>query len=70
MFEQSFGSYLLSKKRAPGRLGDLAQAAARDPQFPRDGRPEDVARLLRHHRALPEFHEAMEDAVTEWQMLN
>lgn len=70
MFEQSFGQYLLSMKRASGRLGDLAKAASRDPSFPRDGRPEDVAKLLRRHRALPEFHAAMQDAIAEWQSLN
>jgi len=70
MSNQSFGQFLLSKKQASGALGELAQSAARDPRFPRNGSPQDVSKVLHKYEAPPEFHEAMEDAVTEWQSLN
>lgn len=66
MPEQSFGQFLLSQKSASGALGELAQAAAKDPKFPKQGEPKDVATLLHTQQAPPEFHEAMEDAVAEW----
>ncbi len=66
----SFGQFLLSKKQAPGILGELAQSAARDPRFPRYGDPQEISKILHRHEAPPEFHEAMEEAVTEWQSLN
>lgn len=64
---QAFGRFLLAKQRDPGTIGELAQAAARDPKFPRDGSPEQVSKLLNQHQAPPELHEALEDAVTEWR---
>lgn len=70
MSDQSFGQFLLSQKGAPGALGELAQAAAKDPHFPKQGGPNDVAKVLHTQQAPPEFHEAMEEAVGEWLALN
>lgn len=70
MSVQPFGQFLLSKKQSSGVIGELAQAAARDPRFPRHGNPEEVSQVLHRHEAPPEFHDAMEDVVTEWRSLN
>lgn len=64
---QPFGSFLLSKKSAPGIIGELAQAAASDPKFPRQGTPQQVSELLNRHQAPGEFHEALEEAEAEWR---
>lgn len=70
MSVQPFGRFLLSKLNAAGALGDLAQAAAKDPRFPKDGSPRDVSQLLNQHQAPPEFHEALEEAECEWHGLH
>lgn len=64
---QAFGQFLLSKHKAPGFLGELAQAGARDPRFPRDGSPKDVCQHLNKHGAPPEFHDALDEAAAEWR---
>lgn len=69
MSDQSFGQFLLGKHKDTGTLGELAQAAARDPRFPRSGTPEQVSKLLNQNQAPPEFHDALEDAVAEWRSL-
>lgn len=66
----SFGRYLLAQKNAPGMLGELAQAAAADPKFPRDGSPRQVSELLNRQQAPTEFHEALEEAETAWRNLH
>lgn len=70
MSTQPFGRFLLAQKDAPGPLGELAQSAARDPKFPRDGTPEQVSAQLHRHEAPTEFHEALEEAETTWRNLN
>jgi predicted Zn-dependent protease len=69
MSEQSFGQFLLAQKGASGALGELALAASKDPKFPKQGKPEDVAKLLHAQQAPAEFHEAMVEAVADWQAL-
>lgn len=69
MSQQAFGQFLLTKQQAPGTLGELAAAAASDPKFPRQGKPEDVSLLLNRHQAPGDWHDALEDAVAEWQSL-
>jgi len=69
MSVQSFGQFLLSQKGVSGAVGELAKAAALDPKFPKQGTPQDVSKRLHASEAPVEFHEAMEDAVTEWQSL-
>jgi hypothetical protein len=66
---EPFGTFLLSKKLEDSNVGVLAQAAARDPKFPRNGTPEDVSKILLRHEAPYEFHEALEEAETEWRNL-
>lgn len=70
MSTQSFGQFLLAQKNATGALGELAKAAAADPKFPKQGSPVDVSKRLHQHEAPAEFHEAMEDAVSEWTALH
>ena len=67
MSAQSFGLFLLGKRTASGTLGELAQAAARDPAFPKNGSPEQISRLLNRHQAPAEFHDALDDAEAEWR---
>lgn len=69
MSTQPFGRFLLTQQNAPGALGELAQAAARDPRFPKDGNPRDISQRLNQHEAPPEFHEALEEAEAEWRSL-
>jgi uncharacterized protein YozE (UPF0346 family) len=54
---QSFGQFLLSQKSASGSLGELAQIAARDPKFPRNGTPEQISHLLNQQEADIAYHE-------------
>lgn len=67
MSNQPFGSFLLSLKNTGGVIGELAQAAAKDPSFPREGSPRDVSQLLNRQQAPGEFHEALEDAEAVWR---
>lgn len=69
MADLTFGRFLLGQAQAPGVLGELAQAAACDPRFPKDGGPEEVSRRLNEREAPGEFHEALEEAVADWQAL-
>ncbi len=66
---QPFGQFILSKTGTPGVLGELAQAAAKDPRFPRNGKPNEVWARLYAEEASVEFHEALEEAMAEWSSL-
>ena len=69
MSELSFGRFLLNQAKAPGVLGELARAAWNDPQFPADGSPEEVSRRLNEREAPGEFHDALDEAVSDWQAM-
>lgn len=62
----AFGTWLLTKKNAPGALGELATAAAGDPAFPRNGDADAVRAHLNKMQAPGEMFEAIDDAEMDW----
>lgn len=62
----TFGSWLLAQKSRSDAVGHLAQAAATDRQFPRDGDPKAVSRRLNQLGADTEMHEALEAAELDY----
>jgi hypothetical protein len=61
-----FGRWLLEQKDRDGFIGQLAQAARRDPAFPKDGDPEAVRKRMGLLGADPDMFEALEDAEMDW----
>jgi hypothetical protein len=61
-----FGRWLLEQKDRDGFIGLLAQAARRDPAFPKDGDPEAVRKRMNMLGADPDMHEALDDAELDW----
>lgn len=62
----AFGAWLLTKKSAPGALGELATAAAGDRNFPRNGDADAVRAHLNRMQAPGEMFEAVDDAEMDW----
>ena len=62
-----FGRFILSKKQAPGEVGELAKAAARDASFPVEGSPREVSQRLNQVQAPCEYHELIEELEAEWR---
>ncbi len=62
----SFGAWLLRQRDRSGWVGDLAQSARTDPQFPRTGSPEDVRAPLRALMVDGDMFEAIDDAEGDW----
>jgi len=63
---QSLGRWLLSQARRDDAIGQLAAAAARDSQFPRDGDYKAISGRLNAIGADPEMHEALDQADLDW----
>lgn len=62
----SFGRWLLSQRARQDAIGELAQKAAADPHFPRDGSPDAVSCRLNAVGADGDMHWALEDAELDW----
>jgi hypothetical protein len=62
----AFGRWLLAQQSRSDAVGRLAQAAAHDPKFPRDGAPQDVSAHLNRLQAEHDMHQALEDAELDW----
>lgn len=62
----AFGRWLLTQATRPGAIGELAQCAARDPGFPRDGTVDAVSCRLNAVGADGDLHAALEDAELDW----
>ena len=62
----SFGRWLLSQTDRDDAVGELAQNAARDPGFPRDGTTDTVSCRLNTLGADGDMHLALEDAALDW----
>lgn len=62
----AFGRWLLSQADRSGSIGELAQSAARDPGFPRDGTLDAVSCRLNAVGADGDLHAALEDAALDW----
>ena len=63
---ETFGAWLLKQKDREDWVGTLAKGAKADPQFPRNGSPEDVRKRLRDTMAEGDMFEAVEDAEAAW----
>lgn len=63
---QPFGRWLLAQRGRDGEIGQLADAAGRDPGFPRDGDFTAISKRLNALQADPEMHEALEQAELDW----
>lgn len=61
-----FGSWLLEQFQRDDMIGQLAQAARRDPAFPKNGDPEAVRKRMSALGADPDMHEALDDAELDW----
>jgi hypothetical protein len=61
-----FGRWLLSQVHRDDAIGELAQRAARDPAFPRDGTADAVSCRLNAVGADGDMHSALEDAELDW----
>lgn len=59
---ETFGRWLLAQKGREGWVGDLADAARADRQFPKDRDPEAVRKRLREVQAEGDMFEAVDDA--------
>ena len=62
----AFGRWLLTQANRSGSIGELAQCAARDPGFPRDGTPDAVSCRLNAVGAEGDLHDALDDAQLDW----
>jgi len=61
-----FGQWLINQAPREDAIGELAKAAKRDPQFPRDGDFKAVSARLNQLEADPDMHIALEDAELDW----
>jgi hypothetical protein len=62
----AFGRWLLQQTSRTDAVGELAQRAARDPHFPRNGTPDAVSCRLNAVGADGDMHSAFEDAELDW----
>jgi hypothetical protein len=62
----AFGRWLLNQVNGGGAIGQLAQAAAGDRQFPKDGDVAAVSKRLNQLQADGDMHAALEEAETDW----
>lgn len=65
----AFGRWLLTQTSRPDPVGELAQRAARDPAFPRDGNPDAVSCRLNEAGADGDAHHALEQAELDYYCL-
>ena len=62
----AFGRWLLDQANRADPIGDLAQRAARDPGFPRDGTADAVSCRLNAVGADGDVHQALEEAELDY----
>lgn len=62
----SFGAWLLQQRDREGWIGQLVEAARKDPQFPRKGSPDEVRKRLNEMQADGDLHQAIDDAELDW----
>lgn len=65
----AFGTWMLTQTGAPGALGDLVAAAAKDRAFPRNGTADDVRHYLSKNMAPGDMIDAVDDAEADWRNL-
>ncbi|MDH7971740.1 hypothetical protein QH494_06050 [Sphingomonas sp. AR_OL41] len=62
----AFGRWLLAQASGSGAIAELAQAAAGDRQFPKDGDVQAVSKRLNQLQADGDMHLALEEAELDW----
>ncbi|WP_288457825.1 YozE family protein [uncultured Sphingomonas sp.] len=60
------GRWLLGQRGREDLIGQLADAARRDPGFPTDGDFEAISKRLNIVGADPDMHEALDQAELDW----
>lgn len=63
---QPFGAWLVRRTGARGFVAQLADSAAKDRSFPRQGTVDDARKWLQGQRASGDDREALEDAESAW----
>jgi hypothetical protein len=66
---EPFGRWLLAQRDRGDWVDPLAEAARRDPGFPKDGDPEAVRKRLRDMQADGDVFQAIDDAELDWLSL-
>ncbi len=66
---QPFGRWLLAQAGRDDLIGQLAQAARRDPAFPAEGDFSAISARLNAVQADGEMHAALEEAELDWAAL-
>jgi hypothetical protein len=66
---EAFGRWLLAQRGHGNWVDDVADAARRDPAFPKDGSPEEVRKRMIDKGADSETLEALDDAERAWWSL-
>lgn len=62
----AFGAWLVKQTGAQGFVAQLADGAAKDRTFPRQGTVEDARKWLQAQRASGDDWEALDDAESAW----
>ncbi len=62
----SLGRWLLAQRGRTDAIGELAEAARRDPRFPADGDFRAISKRLNEVGAEGDMHQALEDAELDW----
>jgi hypothetical protein len=63
---EPFGRWLIAQKDRGDWIDALADAARKDPRFPRNGSPDDVRGHLNAMQAEGDMFEAVDDAEADW----
>ena len=66
MQHEPFGRWLLAQHDRGDWIDETARAARKDPNFPRDGTPEDMRGHLRALSAEGDIFAAIDDAEVDW----
>ena len=66
---EPLGRWLVAQRGRDDSIGQLADAARRDPGFPLDGNFEAISKRLNMQSADPDMHEALEQAELDWAAL-
>jgi hypothetical protein len=63
---EPFGRWLIAQRDRGDWVDQLADAARKDPRFPKNGSPDDVRKHLNTMQAEGDMFEAVDDAEMDW----
>jgi hypothetical protein len=66
---EPFGRWLIAQRGRGDWVDTLADAARKDPRFPKNGSPDDVRKHLNAMQAEGDMFEAVDDAELDWLSL-